>query len=100
MFGTRFTSTYGEDPCKSWAIGLGDITAFQIDRGIDNLINSGEEWPPSLPKFRKLCLTCAAPVKQYTALTHEPTDEQKRNWKANCLKLRAALLGTTVDALE
>lgn len=45
------------DAAKTWQKGLSGITVEQIKHGFDVLIFKSHEWPPSLPEFRKLCLS-------------------------------------------
>jgi hypothetical protein len=60
MFGHRWISSYGVDGSNStgalWAKGLCGLTDSQIGNGLTALLASADEWPPSLPAFRKLCL--------------------------------------------
>lgn len=59
----RFQARYGhkwvsamdgieEFAIKEWARGLGGLNGEQISKGLDLWI---EDWPPTLPEFRKLC---------------------------------------------
>ncbi|MGZ4968013.1 MAG: hypothetical protein ACXV8O_01230 [Methylobacter sp.] len=45
------------DAAKTWQKGLAGITVEQIKHGFDVLIFKNHDWPPSLPEFRKLCLS-------------------------------------------
>lgn len=45
------------DAAKTWQQGLAGITVEQIKHGFDVLIFKSHDWPPSLPEFRKLCLS-------------------------------------------
>jgi hypothetical protein len=57
IYGHRWLSSYGPtDTDDTWAAGLTNLSPSQIGEGVTACINSGEEWPPSLPKFRALCL--------------------------------------------
>ena len=57
MFGHKWVSSYGAsvDPDKVWAATLNGLTPEQIKDGLKRLSDSGAEWPPSAPEFRKLC---------------------------------------------
>ena len=59
IYGHRWTSAYGDDAGASagrtWAKGLAGLTPMQIGKGIDAVIISSDDWPPSLPAFRALC---------------------------------------------
>ncbi len=58
MFGHKWVSSYGAaiDPDKVWFATLGGVSDEQIKEGLKRLAESGQEWPPSAPEFRKLCL--------------------------------------------
>jgi hypothetical protein len=45
------------DSAKTWKKGLAGITVEQVKHGFDVLIFKSHDWPPSLPEFRKLCLS-------------------------------------------
>lgn len=59
IFGHRWVSSFGADAARGagsvWAKGLADITDAQIADGLGRVIVAADEWPPSLPAFRKLC---------------------------------------------
>jgi len=42
-----------ERAVKEWSIGLAGLSTAQIKHGVDSW---NEEWPPSLPEFKKTCL--------------------------------------------
>jgi hypothetical protein len=65
MYGHRWVSAYGEtydaqgelsETAKMWKSGLAGLTPQQIARGLEQCMALGDDWPPSLPKFRALCL--------------------------------------------
>lgn len=45
------------DAAKTWQQGLSGLGIDQVKIGFDMLISKSCEWPPSLPEFRKLCLS-------------------------------------------
>ena len=45
------------DAAKTWKKSLVGITLEQLKYGFDVLIFKNHDWPPSLPEFRKLCLS-------------------------------------------
>jgi len=61
MFGHRWTSAYGEDsralPAMEWANALSGLTRSQVDAGFEATLLTGEEWPPSAPKFLERCMS-------------------------------------------
>lgn len=58
MFGHRWTSSFGEkaDPSGAWASALRGLDGRQLANGLNAVAMSGEEWPPSAPAFRVMCL--------------------------------------------
>ncbi len=57
IYGHRWVSAYGEtDTTGTWGAGLQGLTDRHIADGLNACLHSGEEWPPSLPKFRNMCL--------------------------------------------
>ena len=59
MFGRKWSSAYGDevDPDNIWAKVLAGLSQKDINRGIKQVGESGMEWPPTAPEFRKLCVT-------------------------------------------
>lgn len=57
IFGSRWTSQYPRAALDTWAKGLADMTRDQLARGVNACVAGALEWPPTLPEFRKLCLT-------------------------------------------
>lgn len=65
IFGHKWSSHYGvavredgelSESARMWQRGLAGLSVEQIKRGLDVMISGYYEWPPSLPKFRGLCL--------------------------------------------
>ena len=102
LYGSKFVSQYGEEPCTSWIVGLHGLSPKHIKRGIRNVVESGEDWPPSLPKFRKMCFAGEGwqSRKEYVPqLTHEPSEEELKENIEKVKELRAILLGCSKDDL-
>lgn len=58
MYGHRWTSNYGERDDGTWARGLRGITAEQLGKGIQRILEpsaTADGWPPTLPEFRAMC---------------------------------------------
>ncbi len=55
IFGHKWTSIAESDD-GTWLAGLQDLTPDNIAIGLGALLQSGDEWPPSLPEFRDCCL--------------------------------------------
>ena len=60
IFGYRWTNAFGVDAAQgagaTWAKGLHDLSDRQIGEGLAAMVATADDWPPSLPAFRKLCL--------------------------------------------
>ena len=109
LYGHKFSAAFGEraanpdgsltDVAHTWAGGLRGITGEQLATGLRQCIESGAEWPPSLPEFRAMCLRRRAPLCHqniagradlaYVALPRPAlTPEQREEYLR---KIRAAL---------
>lgn len=55
IFGHKWTSINESDD-GTWLAGLSDVTPDQVAHGLSVLVTNHQEWPPSLPEFRDLCL--------------------------------------------
>lgn len=75
IYGTRFTSTYGEEPNPAWVEKIADLTDEECAAGCRRLRDSADDWPPSLPGFVNACRPRDAGVRY---LGVPLTDEQKR----------------------
>lgn len=75
IYGHRWSTQYGTSPPAAWRLGLAELSADEIKRGMDACVTTGDGWPPNLPEFRKLCLdtsavvpACHRPAKPFAAL--------------------------------
>ncbi len=99
MYGTRWTSQYGDEPLPAWRAGLSDLSASQIGAGIMACRNSGNEWPPSLPEFRALAKPNRPPyyrddnVKQLPQKQSAPEKGREEIAKLKALLSRAKNIG-------
>jgi len=50
------------EAARTWQKGLAGVTTTQLGRGFSALIALGNDWPPSLPEFRALCLQAGSAV--------------------------------------
>ena len=55
IYGHKWTSSFGTTPNNSWIAGLSGMTVSDVMFGINAVINSGSDWPPSLPEFISMC---------------------------------------------
>jgi len=78
IYGHRWISGYGAQPntlaVQLWGEGLEGLDETQIKTGIQACFKLTDEWPPSLPQFRKLCLDIPPlmQVKQDMRQSHRP----------------------------
>lgn len=66
IYGHRWTSAYGERcdddsgdltvPGDTWQRGLDAVGEHRIATGLNACVMSPDPWPPTLPKFRAMCL--------------------------------------------
>lgn len=66
IFGAKWVSAMGPSPQTrdggltvfgdTWARGLGMFTGFEIAAGLEACLTRADDWPPSLPQFRMMCL--------------------------------------------
>ncbi|MGP3789789.1 hypothetical protein [Pseudomonas sp. B392_1p] len=61
MYGHRWTSSFGEkaDPAGAWSSSLKGLNGQQLAHGLNAVAHKGDEWPPSAPAFRAMCLNPA-----------------------------------------
>lgn len=66
------------DIAQTWASGLIGVTGEMMANGVRACIASGNEWPPSLPEFRAVCLPEKVPHyhRSYVALPRPPRDPE------------------------
>ena len=96
MYGTKWTHNYGDEPNATWAAGLAGLTDRHIARGINAVMDSGEEWPPSLPKFKSLCKAgegWQSRQPYVPLLTKETTEEERQEFVQKLKELRQMLNG-------
>src|SRR5690606_29906760 len=55
MFGSSWSSQYGDAPSRTWTQALSHMTDEQIVRGLQRIALGGEKFPPTLPQFSALC---------------------------------------------
>jgi hypothetical protein len=71
IFGHGWLTNYGDSadsPAgETWSRGLAGLSRAQIAEGIRAVGTSGAEWPPSMPRFRAMCLG----VPSYAAVAEE-----------------------------
>ena len=96
MYGTKWTHNYGDEPNATWAAGLAGLTDRHIARGINAVMDSGEEWPPSLPKFKSLCKAgegWQSRQPYVPLLAKEAAEEERQEFVQKLRELRQMLNG-------
>ena len=43
------------DTAELWLQGLGRFTLSEIGNGVNEMVEKGQEWPPTLPEFMAMC---------------------------------------------
>ena len=77
IYGHKWPSSFGEsDTDGTWAKGLADMTGEELKTGFVACITSGDEWPPSLQKFRVMCRPPAPLKRENEAMYLFPPDRQ------------------------
>lgn len=102
IYGHKWTSSFGDsDGEGTWAKGLADMSGEELKTGFVACVTSGDEWPPSLPKFRVMCRPPAAQKRENEAmyrvapshqLTHEITAETRQYGRSMCAYLKSTLV--------
>lgn len=60
IYGYRWTNSFGlSDKGNIWRASLKNVSEQQLRDGLNELIDSDFDWPPSAIEFRKLCLNSA-----------------------------------------
>lgn len=61
LYGHRWTSSFSDeiDPGNVWAAALRGMTMDDIKSGLNTLVDSEYDWPPSAIEFKRLCRQAA-----------------------------------------
>lgn len=55
IYGTAFTTSYGQHPSRMWLRAIHQLTDEQVSRGLDRLAQDKREFPVNLPTFVDAC---------------------------------------------
>jgi len=97
IYGHKLVSAYGEIPPDTWAHALADCSAADIGTGLRACLESGEDWPPSLAAFLRMCRPmkrineAAYVVPAERQLPHKLDDDERAKGRAIIAKLRRGL---------
>ena len=88
-YGQKWTKDHGTSPIDGdlWIGALNSLNPEQLKMGMRKLMASGDEWPPTLPKFMGLChrtqaqaINDSEPLPALEDLTDRSSTGRK--WKA------------------
>lgn len=96
LYGHKWTSNYGtSDADGTWAKGLADMSSEDLKRGFFACLVSEDDWPPSLPGFRKLCKPKRENAAMYRyspmQIEYKRTDEEKAQGRARIAEMKSQL---------
>ena len=49
----------------TWLTGTCDLSDDQMRHGLNQLVRNGDDWPPPLPRFRRLCIQASDAPRTY-----------------------------------
>ena len=55
MYGHTWSSQQGTEPNDTWIRACAGISNQQLGHGLQQVLNQGGKWPPTLPEFKALC---------------------------------------------
>jgi len=56
LYGHSFVSSFGTSDDGTWLMALSGLKKSDLSRGLTMLLNCSTDWPPSVPRFRRMCL--------------------------------------------
>ena len=56
MYGHKFVSNFGAADDGTWLMALTGLQQSDLTRGLTALLSHADDWPPSLPRFKRMCL--------------------------------------------
>lgn len=92
MYGHRWTGSVGvsADQDHAWASVLGGLNGQQIANGLGQLVERADDWPPSAPEFRAMCLHVPG-LPSAVAAWHQALEGR---YQHEAVKVAARLTGT------
>lgn len=109
IFGNRWISTYGDTPGAMWIEACDQLGPQRLSDGVQALIASGVDHPPSLPRFMAFCAPTARPGEAEALAYRMIPSFERRNCtraqleamaKANLERARALLAGAAPSPRE
>lgn len=82
MFGSGWTSQYGEVPNDAWLDLIAKLTEKQLLRGLNETAKAAREFPPNMTIFRALCEggtdgNCRTHHEAYKQLSPDPPETKE-----------------------
>src|SRR5690606_36770232 len=94
MYGNRWTGSVGVSAGQehAGATVLGGVNGAQIANGLGQLVERADDWPPSAPEFRAMCLHVPG-LPSAVAAWHQALEGR---YQHEAVKVAAKLTGTYV----
>ena len=77
LYGRQWEASYGHvdgDVFPAWRDALANLSADKIKRGLEAVISEGNEYPPNLIKFLRLCKTAPYSTMSESRVALPPPD--------------------------
>ena len=84
IYGAKWVSNYGEVPTQPWINLINNMPHEKIAHGLNEIIKEGDNWPPSLSKFNRMCQSMRSPHKALNS----PTKQQRLAQRASTQSAR------------
>ena len=84
IYGSKWVSNYGEVPTQPWINLINNMPHEKIAHGLNEIIKEGDNWPPSLSKFNRMCQSMRSPHKALNS----PTKQQRLAQRASTQSAR------------
>ncbi len=56
LYGHKFVSNFGASDDGTWLMALSGLQRSDLSRGLTALLSHPDDWPPSVPRFKRMCL--------------------------------------------
>jgi len=56
LYGHKFVSNFGTSDDGTWLMALTGLKRNDLSRGLTALMKRADDWPPSVPMFKRMCL--------------------------------------------
>ncbi len=86
MYGHKFTSSFGLSDDGTWIAGLRGITPKMVRSGLEQCLYREDEWPPTLPEFRKMCQGVDDDLIEYLSAQYMPSSFDSQRMSSDQLR--------------